>query len=147
MTKITRYFEDLHDRWTDRNSRIKVAKIKRVFAREGGLIDGELSSDKPNRLVCNHPGRCATGALLAAAGVEDHVLQFRLSANFEQRALLKRVYGLSYGEVHSLMASNDSDTLKGAWIRCGIKWRPENEVRVCVVNGAIENLADHGVSF
>lgn len=135
---IAIFLEDLQDRWADRHSRIKVAKIRRVFAREGGLISGIFSS--VGRQVCGHPGRCAMGALLVAAGVLDsNAIAFGVNA--EHGALVRKIYGLNYTEVSNIISTNDGSMTKDIWRQCGIKLRPEERVRVCVVNDKVRELA------
>lgn len=130
--------QDLHDRWADRGSRIKVAKIRRVFAREGGLISGMLSSS--SRGVCGHPGRCAMGALLVAAGMSDSELWLYGLSNAAYR-LAQKKYGLSENDVDDIISANDGYRRKQIWKECGINTRPQENVRVCVVNDRVRELA------
>ncbi|MEE8607932.1 MAG: hypothetical protein V3S55_10015 [Nitrospiraceae bacterium] len=130
--------EDLRDRWADRHSRIKVAKIRRVFAREGGLIAGSFSSEDVR--VCDHPGRCAMGALLVAAGVPERDVRMK-GTNADQCRLIEKTYGLHEYEMGHIITANDSGTWRLIWGQCGIRTRPVEQVRVCVVNDRVRELA------
>jgi hypothetical protein len=135
---IKRTYEDVIDRRADRNRTLKVAKIQRVYRREGGLIGGSLSN--PGRPVCGHPGRCAIGALLVAVGVSDEDLFNKGFAESYLVGLLEDHYGLSYDQASQIVAAND-----GIWgsflaVKCGLNTRPANEVRVCVGVKTVETL-------
>lgn len=136
---IRTFIEDRRDQWRDRNRRIKAAKISRVFKREGGLVGCSLSTKYAK--VCDHPGRCATGALLAAAGVPDAELEKFGAPTTPFFNILREVYGLSTRESMSLLDANDGNTLADIWIKCNVGGlRPHTEVRVCVVKIALSRL-------
>ncbi len=134
-----RIAENLIDRFNDRNSTVKANKITRVFARERELIGGQLSNSWTE--VCGHPGRCAIGALLVAAGTPDEVLEGFGSLTGPQSDLLTAAYGLDPFQVSDLMGANDNAEASEAGLACGVGIRPLTEVRVCVVSEMARGFA------
>lgn len=141
---ICTFIEDRRDQWRDRSRRIKAAKISRVFKREGGLIGCSLTS--AHERICNHPGRCATGALLHAAGVPDEELLKHGAPSDAFFNILRDVYGLTHRESMSLLDANDGSILNDVWAKCGVDpHRALHDVRVCVVRVQLSRLVrdDH----
>jgi len=86
-------------------------KIIDVLKEEGALVEGHLWG---NHKRCNHPGRCAVGALLAAAGMSkievracDMSLEDDKKPTIKARGLLLRVYGMAKSTITDIMNFND----------------------------------------
>lgn len=147
--QIIGYFQDRRDRIADTGRTIKVAKILRVFAREKELVEDVFSSSSVE--VCKHPGRCAIGALLVAAGVGDGELVDRWSITGDFAELLWSEYGLDRSNQEGLMGANDGVhekyddyecTVVGVHTsyskECGVL--PVNVARVCEVRAFVRTL-------
>lgn len=132
MRNFITKLENRFDAWLDRNRRVKTARIARVFKRERGLGSGRLSKTTE---ICEHPGRCAIGALLAALGVDDHSLMGRAYPTSDEYDMLQDVYGLTYFEVDSVISRND-----GAVGSAGCPL-PIEQSRICEVNTYVATLA------
>ena len=133
------YIQDLIDQFIDRARRVKVAKIVRVFQREKELIDEVFAS--PDVQVCGHPGRCAIGALLAAAGESTVSLLDQWSVNPPQEDLLKLEYGLHSYNITDIIGINDRvrfdryGVLQTEFDVCSAL--PIGEARVCEVSAFV----------
>lgn len=142
---LTTFLQDREDRRADEGLRIKRAKIRRVFQREQQLISGSLSHTVTT--VCDHPGRCALGALLAASGVSDDELSVFGQPIPEWFELLEHDYGITDTEAMALLDANDG-SYKDLWESCGYNYKrydPANDrdaVRGCVVNAALDCIID-----
>ncbi len=144
-------FEDWTDDRADRDRQTKVAKIVRVFKRERELVTGFFSTN--NDRVCDHPGRCAVGALLFAAGYDNDALNARGSCYPEEYEALSLVYGLDRGEVEGIIGANDGVRVKtkydAEWNAVGeevvtqtkvCSALPVNKARVCEVTNFVRSL-------
>lgn len=137
---IKRFIEDALDWWADHNRTLKVAKIRRVYLREGGLIGGSLS--RVWLRICDHPGRCAVGALLAAAGVLDEDLKQSYGYAYTPfLRTLRDTYGLTGDQAYIIVTANDDTPGSVLGIECGGLNRPLSEVRVCVGIRTVEEMA------
>ncbi len=140
--------EDQADIKADRGFRIKRAKIRRVFKREGGLISGSLSSGAESLRVCEHPGRCALGALLAASGIPDLQLNPFGMPKPEWYVILFDDYGLENREARDLLDVNDGG-YSSLWKLCGIggtvTTAQRDGARVCVVNAGLDRIINRNL--
>ncbi len=152
--------QDRADARADNGLRIKAAKIRRVFQREVNLIAGSLSHTVIK--VCTHPGRCALGALLAAAGVPDADLSGRGIPGLAWFTLLTDTYGITQVEARSLLDANDRED-GPLWAACGLtdanRYKGTIEemtthrdgIRACVVNSQLANVVgsaeEYGTAF
>ena len=80
------------------------------------------------------------GALLAAAGADDEEL-FQYGMDDAEFRLAQEVYGLAAHDVNSIISANDGMHTGPIWQKCGVQQRPKQEVRVCVVNDRVRELA------
>ena len=136
------YIQDRIDQFIDRDRRVKVAKIVRVFQREKELIDEVFASSHVQ--VCGHPGRCAIGALLVAAGEDVVSLLDVFSASFQQLERLSLEYGLDGILVEQIITSNDEvrigrdGVLQTKFNVCSSL--PITKARVCEVSAFVRTL-------
>ena len=118
-------------------------KIIKVLEAEQALIATSVVHYKKRR--CGHPGRCAIGALLFAAGVTDKQLweieevTQRCSDTEaiwglfpEYGDLLYLTYGLDECQAAQIMSENDSPG-KECQLGSGPEWRQDRKRVECVV--------------
>ena len=124
-------------------------KIIDVLVEERALINGELSANDIRR--CGHPGRCAIGALLFAAGMTDKemrecvgTISSKSKTDVAARNLLWETYGIGLGHLRRIMRYNDTAEDSDYAEACGLdpdgaQWRIDR-VRACTVIKHIEDM-------
>lgn len=110
---------------------IEIEKIRNALNLEAdGLISGRMVATQD----CGHTGRCAVGALLSAAGIEDGKIdQWGLDNVWPGfLEVLSDTYGLSKRNVDSLMSFNDGG--------CGIQASDRQVSRLNAVKGFVSGM-------